>query len=57
MIKELVQIQVYVKEMEETTELPDSADCTEVNLSQENARKNQDTAKQKEQEYLKKAQD
>ena len=57
MIKELVQIQVYVKEMEETTELPDNADCTEVMLSQENARKNQDTAKQKEQEYLKKAQD
>ena len=45
MIKELVQIQVYVKEMEEITELPESSDCTEVQLSQANARKNQDTAK------------
>ena len=57
MIKELVLIQVYVKEMEETAEKPDSADCTAVKLSQECTRKNQDTAKQKEQEYLKMAQD
>lgn len=57
MIKELVQIQVYVKEMEEMSELPPQANATQVNLSEENKRKNQETAKQKEHEYLKKAQD
>ena len=40
MIKELVQIQVYVREMEETTEVPQDADCTKITLSQKNTSKN-----------------
>ena len=44
MIKELVQIQVYVREMEETTEVPQDADCTKITLSQKNTSKNQETA-------------
>ena len=40
MIKELVQIQVYVKEMEEINDLPKQSDCTEVSLSSDNTRKN-----------------
>ena len=43
--------------MEETTEVPQDADCTKITLSQKNTSKNQETAQQKEQEYLKKAQD
>ena len=56
MIRELVQIQVYVKEMEETIDVPADANCTTIALSHDNTLKNQVTAADKEKEYLKKAQ-
>ena len=56
MMNELLQIQAYVNEMDEMAQ-PQSADQTQLNLSQQARDDNLNLANSKEREYLKKAQD
>ena len=57
MMNELLQIQAYVNEMDEVITVPQMADQTTLILSQTAKDGNLELAKQKEREYLKKAQE